>query len=75
MFDSKFAKDPATATVTIDFFRDVTIEKVDDLTIRVLFDKPIPFCTNAFVGQFRAIIPKHLFTNYAGARSRDPQTT
>jgi peptide/nickel transport system substrate-binding protein len=36
-----------------------------------LFDKPTPFWANAFVGQFGALIPKHLFADYAGARSRD----
>jgi len=71
VFNWEFAKDPATAAVTIGRFRDLTVEKVDDLTVRILFDKPTPFWANAFVGQFGAIIPKHLFANYAGARSRD----
>ena len=71
VFNWEYAKDPATAAVTIGVFRDITVEKVDDLTVRILFDEPTPFWANAFVGQFGAIIPKHLFANYAGARSRD----
>ena len=52
-------------------YRDITVEKVDDLTGTHPFDKPTPFWANAFVGQLGAIIPKHLFANYEGARSRD----
>ena len=50
VFNWEFAKDPATAAVTIGRFRDLTVEKVDDLTVRILFDKPTPFWANAFVG-------------------------
>ncbi len=71
VFNWEYAKDPATAAVTIVNYRDITVEKLDDLTVRILFDKPTPFWANAFVGPFGAIIPKHLFANYAGAQSRD----
>ncbi len=37
------SSDPATAAVTIAVYKDVTVEKVDDHTIRVLFAKPTPF--------------------------------
>src|SRR6476659_9080178 len=71
VFNWEFAKDPATAAVTIATVRGLTVEKVDDLTVRILFDEPTPFWAIAFVGSFGAIIPKHLFANYAGARSRE----
>ena len=74
VFNWEYSKDPATAAVTITIFRDITVEKVDDLTVRILFDKPTPFWANAFVGPFGAIIPKHLFVKYAGDRSRDAPT-
>jgi peptide/nickel transport system substrate-binding protein len=74
VFNWEFAKDPATAAVTITILRDITVEKVDDLTVRISFDKPTPFWANAFVGPFGAIIPKHLFANYAGAQSREAPT-
>ncbi|MCD9110928.1 peptide ABC transporter substrate-binding protein [Bradyrhizobium japonicum] len=71
VFNWQYAKDPATAAVTIAIFRDITVEKVEDLTVRILFDKPTPFWANAFVGPYGAIIPKHLFANYAGVQSRE----
>ena len=36
-----------------------------------LFDKPTPFWADAFVGVRGMIIPKHLFADYSGAKSRD----
>jgi len=72
VFNWQYATDPATAAVTIGIYREITVEKVDDLTIRILFNQPTPFWANAFVGGFgAAIIPKHLFANYAGAKSRE----
>ncbi len=52
-------------------WHDIKVEKVDDLTVRVLFDKPTPFWADAFVGTAGSIIPKHLFADYIGAKSRD----
>ena len=71
VFNWEFARDPATAAVTIAVAREIVVEKVDDLSVRILFNKPTPFWANAFVGSFGAIIPKHLFAGYAGSRSRD----
>jgi hypothetical protein len=42
----------ATAAVTITILRDIAVEKVDDLTVRISFDNPTPFWANAFVGPF-----------------------
>src|SRR5437870_3584036 len=50
VFNWEYARDPATATVTIGVHRDITVEKVDDLTVRILFKKPTPFWADAFVG-------------------------
>ena len=47
------------------------LEKVDDLTVKVLFDKPTPFWADAFVGTNGMIIPKHLFADYIGGKSRE----
>ena len=71
VFNWEYARDPATATVTIGVHRDITVEKVDDLTVRILFNKPTPFWADAFVGAPGAIIPKHLFADYKGAKSRE----
>jgi len=71
VFNWEYARDPATATVTIGVHRDITVEKVDDLTVRILFKKPTPFWADAFVGAPGSIIPKHLFAEYKGAKSRE----
>ena len=41
---------------------------------RVKFDKPTPFWADAFVGTYGMIIPKHLFADYIGGKSRDAPT-
>ncbi len=48
VFNWQYATDPATAAVTIGIYREITVEKVDDLTIRILFNQPTPFWANAF---------------------------
>ena len=71
VFTGEYAADPATASTTIGNYRDIKVEKVDPLTVRVHFAKPTPFWASPFVGQFGMIIPKHLFEPYKGANSRD----
>ena len=74
MFTWDYARDPATAAVSVGVYRDLTVEKVDDLTVRVVFDKPTPFWANAFVGAYGCILPKHLFADFKGAKSREAST-
>jgi peptide/nickel transport system substrate-binding protein len=74
IFNWQYASDPATAAVTIGSYKDVKVEKVDDFTVRVLFSKPTPFWADAFVGTRGMLIPKHLFADYSGAKSRDAPT-
>jgi peptide/nickel transport system substrate-binding protein len=74
IFNWQYAIDPATAAVTIGTYKDVKAEKVDDHTVRVLFEKPTPFWADAFVGTRGMLIPKHLFADYVGAKSRDAPT-
>jgi peptide/nickel transport system substrate-binding protein len=71
VFNWEYARDPTTAAVTIGIHRDITVEKVDDLTVRILFSKPTPFWADAFVGSTGGVIPKHLFADYKGAKSRE----
>src|SRR5262245_4662397 len=71
VFNWQYASDPATAAVTIGSYKDVKVEKVDDLSVRVIFAKPTPFWADAFVGTRGMLIPKHLFADYIGAKSRD----
>ena len=74
VFNWEYAKDPATAAVTSGTYQDIKVEKVDDLTVRVLFPKPTPFWADAFVGVRGMIIPKHLFADFSGTKSRDAPT-
>src|SRR3954471_19731386 len=41
-FNWEYAKDPATAAVTISVYRDVVVTKVDAYTVKVTFPKPTP---------------------------------
>src|SRR6516164_2645699 len=70
IFNWEYGADPATAATSIAVYRDIEVEKLDPLTVRVNFAKPTPFWANAFVGQ-GMIIPKHLFEAYKGTNSRD----
>ncbi|MGA7994144.1 MAG: peptide ABC transporter substrate-binding protein [Bradyrhizobium sp.] len=74
VFTWDYARDPATAAVSVGVYRDLAVEKIDDLTVRVVFDKPTPFWANAFVGAYGCILPKHLFADFKGAKSRDAST-
>ena len=71
VFTCEYAKDPATAAVSIGVYRDITAEKVDDLTVRLKFKDATPFWANAFVGAYGCILPKHLFAEFKGDKSRD----
>jgi peptide/nickel transport system substrate-binding protein len=74
VFTWQYARDPATAAVTIGSYKDVQVEKVDEHTVRVLFAQPTPFWADTFVANYGMIIPKHLFEPYTGAKSRDAPT-
>jgi peptide/nickel transport system substrate-binding protein len=71
VFNWEYARTPETAAVSIGSYKDVKVEKVDDFSVRVIFAKPTPFWADAFVGQYGMMIPKHLFADYIGGKSRD----
>ncbi len=71
VFNWQYGRDPATAAVTIGKYQDVTVEKVDDYTVKVNFPQPQPFWADTFVGNYGCLIPKHLFEKFTGAASRD----
>jgi len=74
VFNWQYAKDTATAAVTIGTYQDIEVQKIDDFTIKVLFKKPTPFWADAFVGTRGMMIPKHLFAAFSGDKSRDAPT-
>ncbi|ACL56355.1 peptide ABC transporter substrate-binding protein [Methylobacterium nodulans] len=71
VFNWQYAANPATAAVTSGSYKDIKVEKIDDLTVRILFDRPTPFWADAFVSTAGMIIPKHHFEAYIGEKSRD----
>jgi peptide/nickel transport system substrate-binding protein len=71
VFNYEYVTDPATAAVTVGSYKDVKVEKVDDHTVRVLFQKATPFWADPLVGTVGMMIPKHLFAEYKGAKSRE----
>ncbi|QEL23558.1 peptide ABC transporter substrate-binding protein [Bosea sp. F3-2] len=71
VFTWEYAADPATAAYTSGAYKDIKVEKVDDLTVKVTFAKPTPFWADPFVGVAGMIIPKHHFGDYKGAKSRE----
>ena len=71
VFNWEYARDPATASVTLGYYQDLVVEKIDQFTIVVKFKQPTPFWADAFVGSRGMVIPKHLFADYVGAKSRD----
>ncbi|MGJ4901375.1 peptide ABC transporter substrate-binding protein [Bradyrhizobium sp. HKCCYLS2058] len=72
IFNWQYATNTETSAVTIGDYRDLkTIEKFDDHTVRLVFSRPTPQWFTPFVGGRGAIIPKHLFSDYIGAKSRE----
>ncbi|MDP3159639.1 MAG: peptide ABC transporter substrate-binding protein [Reyranella sp.] len=74
LFTWQYSSDPATASVSSGSYKDVTVEKIDQYTVVVKFKQPTPFWADTFVGWAGGIIPKHLFADYIGAKSRDAPT-
>jgi peptide/nickel transport system substrate-binding protein len=74
VFTWEYARNPDAAAVTIASYKDIKVEKIDDFSVRVTFAKPTPFWADAFVGANGMIIPKHLFADYVGGKSRDAPT-
>ncbi|MFO1081323.1 MAG: peptide ABC transporter substrate-binding protein [Reyranellaceae bacterium] len=74
VFTWEYARNPATAAVTSGSYRDITVDKVDDFTVTVRFSRPTPFWADAFVASAGSILPRHLFADYVGDKSRDAPT-
>ncbi|MDO9075254.1 MAG: peptide ABC transporter substrate-binding protein [Rubrivivax sp.] len=71
VFTWQYASNPATAAVSIGYYTDRVVEKVDSHTVRITFGQPTPFWASTFVGAGGEILPRHLFAPYTGAKSRD----
>ncbi len=71
VFTWEYSRNPATAAVTSGSYKDVVVEKIDTHTVVVKFPQPTPYWADAFVAAPGMIIPKHLFADFIGAKSRD----
>jgi peptide/nickel transport system substrate-binding protein len=71
VFTAEYAADPDTATYTTGSYVNIKVEKVDDHTVKVTFPEPRPFWADAFVGVAGTILPRHHFSAYKGAKSRE----
>jgi peptide/nickel transport system substrate-binding protein len=74
VFTWAYSRDPATATLTSASYKDIEVEKIDQHTVKVRFPQPTPFWADAFCAAAGCIIPKHLFGDYIGAKSREAPT-
>ncbi len=74
VFTWEYCADPATASVSIGTYKDIKVDKVDSHTVKITFAKPTPFWADAFVGVRGMIIPKHLFDQFKGGKSREAPT-
>jgi peptide/nickel transport system substrate-binding protein len=71
VFTFDYVKDPATAATTAGTYEGVTIRKVDAYTVRIAFTKPTPNWYETLVSSYGAILPRHVFGPYVGARARE----
>ena len=71
VFNQEYAADPAAATITVEIYRKVRVEKLGAHKVRLRFAEPTPYWAEPFVGARGLMIPKHHFDAFRGARSRD----
>ncbi|MFB6419241.1 MULTISPECIES: peptide ABC transporter substrate-binding protein [Bradyrhizobium] len=71
VFTWQYAADLATAAYTTGSYKDIKVEKIDDYAVKVIFKAPTPFWADPFVGSVGMILPRHLFGDYVGAKSRE----
>ncbi|MEL6899530.1 MAG: peptide ABC transporter substrate-binding protein [Cyanobacteria bacterium J06606_4] len=71
VFTYQFITDPAVGATSGEFYGDVqTVEALDDLTVKVTFNRPNPAPLSPFVGGSGMILPEHIFADYLGAQAR-----
>jgi peptide/nickel transport system substrate-binding protein len=70
IFNWEFAVDPANATSTRAGFELVSrVEKIDSLTVKVVYKKPQPFWQVVFTGD--GLLPRHVFEPLKGPGARE----
>ena len=72
VFNWQYATDPAGGAFSVGFYANVkSVEKIDAFTVRINFVKPTPVWDRSCS---LWLIPKHLFSGYMGAKSREAPT-
>lgn len=72
VFTWQYVSNPDTSAVFIGYYKGIkTIEAVDDHTARIIFNAPTPLWTDPFVSSGGMVLPKHLFADYIGGKSRE----
>ena len=72
VFNWQYATDPAGGAFSVGFYANVkSVEKIDAYTVRINFLKPTPIWDRSCA---LWMIPKHLFSAYMGAKSREAPT-
>lgn len=69
VFNYEYARDPATAAISVGAVADLRIAKLDAHSVRVEFDKPTPYWPGSYASM--QLIPRHVFAAYRGATSRE----
>ena len=70
VFTANYCLDPAGGCTALPFFKDVeSVEKVDDLTVKINFGVPKPFPYGPFVGSQVPVLQKKQFENCMGAKA------
>ena len=70
VFNWEYAADPATASVTSGSYKDIKVEKIDQYTVKVLFEKPTPFWADAVRRHARHADPEAPLRRVPPATSR-----
>lgn len=72
VFTFQYEADPDTATLDAGNYDNVkSVDKIDDMTVKVTFKQPALQWNAAFVGNAGMILPKHIHEQYKGKESRN----
>ncbi|MFN8632932.1 MAG: peptide ABC transporter substrate-binding protein [Chloroflexota bacterium] len=72
VFTWEYVSDPAATATTRGTYAPIEkVEKIDDLSVRVLFKNPTVFWNGPFVGESGTILPKHALDAYRGDKAQN----
>ncbi|KPQ35688.1 MAG: peptide/nickel transport system substrate-binding protein [Phormidesmis priestleyi Ana] len=71
VFTYQFITNGEVGATSGEFYGEVqSVEAVDDLTVKITFNRATPTPMNPFVGGSGMILPEHLFKDFLGAQAR-----